>query len=346
MDATLWTVLTHANPEHQIGAFEPSMDATLWTVLTLWNWRPEALFVLGLLGGTYVIGWQRLHRRGSSRNAGNGHLVLYLTGLALLGLALLSPLDTLAPRLFFIHMIQHVLLTMLAPPLLLLANPFPVMLWGMPQSLRHGIGHLLTRQAPLRQVFWALTLLPVTWLIHVVTLWGWHHPAAYQAALQYDLVHDLEHLAFFSTGLLFWWPIVNPAPRLHGHIAYGWRILYVFLAAGQNTLLAALLSLTERVLYPYYLGMPRLWGLPAVDDQAIGGAIMWIVGGMMYLITILVLVASFLNEEERLTRQREAKAQQRGSGGGCVPQAAEPEPQSPPETHQGSLEPRPHVKDA
>jgi hypothetical protein len=205
------------------------------------------------------------------------------------------------------HMTQHVLLTMLAPPLLLLANPLPVMLWGLPTRLRHRLGGLLTRQALLRRVLWAWTRLPVAWLLYVSTLWGWYHPVAYQAALRHELVHDVEHLMFFGTGVLFWWPVINPAPRLQGHIAYGWRMLYVFLAAGQNTLLAALLSLTERVLYPYYLDVPRVWGLPAIDDQAIGGAIMWVVGGMMYPITLLVLVACFLNEDERLTLQREAK---------------------------------------
>jgi cytochrome c oxidase assembly factor CtaG len=316
------------------------MDATLWAVLTSWDWRPEVLLILGLLGGIYVTGWLHLRQRGSPRNVHSGHLALYMTGLVLLGLALLSPLDVLTPLLFFMHMIQHVLLTMLAPPLLLLANPFPVMLWGLPTRLRHRIGGLLTRQGLLRRVLWALTRLPVAWLLHVITLWGWHHPVAYQVALRHELVHDVEHLMFFGTGVLFWWPIINPAPRLQGHSAYGWRMLYVFLAAGQNTLLAALLSLTERVIYAYYQGVPRLWGLPAVDDQAVGGAIMWVVGGMMYLITLLVLVACFLNEDERLTLQCEAKThRQRGAGGEGMPGADGPHLQSPCTAHQEPLAP-------
>jgi cytochrome c oxidase assembly factor CtaG len=291
------------------------MEATLRALFTSWDWRFEVILILGGLGSIYVVGWRRLRHRGSPRNAGGGDLALYLTGLGLLGLALLSPIDTFTPLLFFMHMIQHELLMMLAPPLLLLANPFPIMLWGLPKRLRRGVGRLLIRSASLRRVLWTLTLLPLAWLVYVVTLWGWHHPAAYEATLRYDLVHDFEHLTFFGAGLLFWWPVVNPAPRLHGRVAYGWRILYVLLAAGQNTMLAALLSLSERVLYPYYLGVPRLWGLTAVDDQAIGGGIMWISGGMMYVITILVLVASLLNEEERLTRQREARDRERGDAG-------------------------------
>ena len=123
-------------------------------------------------------------------------------------------------------------------------------------------------------------------------------------------------------------------------------MVYVFLAAGQNTLLAALLSLTERVLYPYYLDVPRLWGLPAIDDQAIGGAIMWVVGGMMYPITLLVLVASFLNEEERLTLQREAKTHRpRDAGGEGMPRADGSHPQTPREQPQEPLTPRHHEQE-
>jgi putative membrane protein len=293
------------------------MDATLRAFLLSWDWRPEVLLVLGLLGGIYVAGWRRLRRRGSPRNAGRGRLALYLGGLTLLGLALLSPIDSFGAFLFIMHMIQHELLTMFAPLLVLLANPFPVMLWGLPRRFRHGLGGLLSRQAPLRRVLWGLTFPPVAWLTAVVTLWGWHHPALYQAALRSELVHDLQHLTFFATGLLFWWPVVNPAPRLHGHLAYGWRIFYLVPAAGQNTLLAALLSLTGRVLYPYYLGVPRLWGLSAATDQVIGGGIMWVSGDMMYIIASLVLVATWLNEEERLTLQREARERQQGGLGGA-----------------------------
>lgn len=273
-------------------------------LLTFWNWRPVVLVNLALLGGVYVTGWRRLRRCGASQNAVARYLALYLSGLGLLGLTLLSPLDTLTPFLFCMHMIQHVLLMMLVPPLLLLANPFPVMLWGMPRGIRLGLGRLLTRQAPLRRVLWALTYLPVAWSIYVVTLWGWHHPAVYQAALRSDLVHDLEHLSFFGVSLLFWCPVINPAPRPHGHIAYGWRLLYVALAAAQNTILAALLSLTERVLYPYYQGAPRLWELSAIDDQAIGGVVMWISGAMMYLVALFVLAMCLLHKKERLTSPR------------------------------------------
>jgi len=277
---------------------------TLRAFLASWDFRPDVIMIVATLGALYAAGWWRLKRQGA-RVARIWQLVLYGAGLLIIGLALLSPIDTFGSFLFLIHMIQHELLVMVAPLLLLLANPLPVILWGLPRGLRHGIGSLLTPGSFVRLLLKALTWMPVAWLLHVMTIWGWHHPAAYQAALRHEILHDLEHLSFFLTALLFWWPVVNPAPRVHGHIAHGFQILYILLAAGQNTLLSALLGLTERVLYPYYTTVPRLFGLTALDDQALAAAIMWVPGGMMYVITTLVLVNSYFNYEERMTRERE-----------------------------------------
>lgn len=270
------------------------MDETLRAILASWTFRPEVILSLGLLGGIYITGWRRLRQRGATQSASRRSMALYLSGLELLGLALLSPLDTMAALLFFFHMIQHVLITMLVPPLLLLSNPFPVVLWGLPRGLRQGLGRLLARQAPLRRLVWFFTCLPIAWSLYVVTLWIWHHPAAYGAALRSELIHDLEHLTFFGASLLFWWPVINPAPRPHGHITYGWRVLYVALATLQNTVLAALLTLTNDVLYPYYLSVPRVWQLSAVNDQMIGGTIMWFSGGMMYVMVLAILALLLL----------------------------------------------------
>lgn len=280
------------------------MDLTLKAFLTSWSLRPDVILVVALLGSAYTAGWRRLKKRGP-HVARKWQLMVYIVGLATVGLALLSPIDSFTSSLFLMHMIQHELLMMVAAPLLLLANPLPAFLWALPRRPRHGIGRLLTRRALVRRGLWALTLMPVAWLLYVVNLWVWHHPAMYEAALRNDLIHDLEHLAFFGTALLFWWPIINPAPRLHGHIHHGLRIVYVVAAAFQNTALGFLIATTERVLYLSYMAAPRLWGLSPLADQGWGGAIMS-EGGMMYVIAVLVLVAKLLEREEQVTRQREA----------------------------------------
>jgi len=281
------------------------MDPTAQAFLTSWNWRPEVILIVAILATAYTTGWWRLRKQGA-RVARKAQLALYLAGLAMICLALLSPIDTFGSLLFFMHMIQHKLLTMLAPPLLLLADPLPVILWGLPRRARREVGRLLTRHAPVRRGLRALTLMPVAWLLFVVNLWVWHLPAAYEATLRNDLIHDLEHFTFFLTALFFWWPITNPAPRVHGHIPYGFRIIYVVAAAFQTVALGFLIAVTNRVLYPYYAATPRLWGLGPLYDQALGGGVMS-EGGMIHGVTVLVLVARMLDHEERVMRQREAR---------------------------------------
>jgi cytochrome c oxidase assembly factor CtaG len=273
---------------------------------TSWNWQSEVTLVVAVMGALYGAGWWRLRKRGA-RIATGWDLTLYLGGLATVCLALISPIDSLAPVLFLVHMIQHELLTMIAAPLLLLANPLPAFLWALPRHPRLRVGRLLSRGALLRRGLWAVTWMPVAWLVFVVNLWAWHHPAAYQAALRNTVIHDIEHLAFFGAALLFWWPVINPAPRVRGHVHYGLRILYIFLAAGQDTLLAGVIGLADRVLYPYYTASPRLWGLGPLDDQAWGGAIMWVTGSTIYTIAVLLLVAKAFDHEDRVARLPEVR---------------------------------------
>ena len=261
-----------------------------------WHWRPDVLLVLSFFAGVYVRGWLRL-RKHNLRAVQNWQLGLYLLGLAAIAAALLSPIDVLASASLSMHMVQHLLLLMVSPLLLLLANPFAYCLWGVTRKLRHGIGRHFVCRSVFRSVIWGLTLMPVTWLLYVLNLWTWHAPALYQMALRNPRVHDAEHISFFLTALFFWWPVVNPSPRLHGEISYGYRIIYLVAATLQNTLLGMAISIPERVLYPFYVTVPQLRALAPIDDQALGGGIMW-VSGHMYLIPILVLVARLLKQEE------------------------------------------------
>jgi putative membrane protein len=280
------------------------VDPTLGAILRSWNWRPEVILVIAALGSAYVTGWWRLRRR-NRRGAEGWRLVLYLGGLAALGLALLSPIDRLGSLLFFVHMSQHELLTMVAPPLLLLGNALPVILWGLPEPWRRRAGAFLAPGARLRQGLWALTLMPLTWPLYVVTIWGWHWPVAYDASLKTGLLHDLQHVSFFITALLFWWPIVDPAPRLHGHIHHALRVVYAVPAAFQSQALGLILAFFPRVLYPHYTAVPRLWGYTPLQDQSAAGLLMMQFEGLIYLMVVLILIARMFHYDERMTRLRE-----------------------------------------
>ncbi|MGH8057134.1 MAG: cytochrome c oxidase assembly protein, partial [Candidatus Entotheonellia bacterium] len=153
----------------------------------------------------------------------------------------------------------------------------------------------------------AITWMGLTLPLYMVNLWGWHYPPAFEAALRNDLIHDLQHLSFFIGGLLFWWPIINPAPKVHGNIHYGFRIFYV-IAATLPTMLPVmgLVFLTERIFYPFYTAVPRLWGLTVLEDQSQGWAIMAMAEGAAYLTAILLLVARIAEQEERMMRLEQA----------------------------------------
>ena len=272
-----------------------------------WDWRPAVLLVIGGLAALYLRGWWRLRRTRRHGAAPGWRLAAYLIGLGCIFIALCSPLELLAELSFTAHMAQHQLLTMWAPPALLLAAPFPVILWALSPPLRRRLGALITRPGRVRGLLSWLTRMPVAGTLYTVTLWSWHHPAAYEAALRYPLLHDIEHLTFFGTAVLFWWPIINPAPRfrrLTSGAMYGARIGYLILATAQNTMLGAVLGLSERVFYPSYAAGPRLFAdWNPLDDQAFGGGIMWS-GSHMFLLAVLILLHRAMESEGRKASAR------------------------------------------
>jgi cytochrome c oxidase assembly factor CtaG len=264
---------------------------------SVWSPRLEVAVPLLVVTSAYAVGWWRLHRRGAPVSAwrvaaGGG-------GLAALALALLSPLDALADRLFTGHMVQHLLLIAVAAPLLLLADPFPALVWALPTPIRAPVGRALRRGRWLRRTGAALTGLPVAWTLHVLVVWLWHAPVAYDAAVADRLVHDLEHLAFFGSAALFWWPVVHPAPRLRARASYAARMAALVLGALQGALLGLLLAVSPDVWYASYAHPVSPWGLTPLEDQAIGGVVMWGVGGAIDMLAVLVLAYRMLAAEDR-----------------------------------------------
>jgi putative membrane protein len=294
------------------------MDPLLKAILLSWNARPDAIAVLALLSTSYVVGWRRL-RRCNSRSVKKINLAFYLISQAAVSLALLSPIDSLGAFLFTAHMIQHEFLMMVAAPLLLLSNPLPSFLWSLPRGLRLTLGGLLTKGGALRRGLRNMTRMVIALPVYLVTLWTWHYPPAFEAALRNDGIHDLQHVSFFIVGLLFWWPIINPAPKVHGHIPYGLRTFYVLAAALPTMLPVMALVLTERILYPYYTAAPRLWGTTVLGDQSNGWSAMALIEGATYLTAILLLLAKMAEHEERVERLKErAPMRSRASFKGAV----------------------------
>ncbi len=281
------------------------MDPTLRAFLLSWDWRPELMMVLALAGTIYTRGWWRLRKRTADRQGispwqarARWRPLLYLGGLLILGLALMSPIDVMSSQLFFMHMIQHVLLVSIVPPMLWLANPLPFLLWGLPDQARIGFGRLLGRRGELRLGLKKLAGPGAVWIAFVVLYLGWHDPLLYNAALERAWAHDLEHISFFGTAMLYWWHILGAGPVVHKPFSTVGRFVFLLMAIPPNMIAGMAIAFSESPIYPHYEAVPRLWGLSVMADQRLAGVIMWVPGSMMYIIFALILTARWLKQEE------------------------------------------------
>jgi cytochrome c oxidase assembly factor CtaG len=214
-------------------------------------------------------------------------------------LSLLSPIDTLGGLLFTMHMVQHLLLAMIAPPLLMAVDPMPIIMWGMPVRSRRPIGRILfNRQSAIRPIITKVAQPGILLLVYVIFLWGWHDGAMYNLALQNDFVHDIEHLTFFITAMLLWWHIVGAGPRFHKRLSHLARAGLAIAAIPATMIAGVAIAFATAPIYTFYETVPRLWGMSVMTDQQVGGAIMWIPGSMMFLLAAIVLIGQWLAKEE------------------------------------------------
>jgi cytochrome c oxidase assembly factor CtaG/polyferredoxin len=275
----------------------PTLDACLRS----WPFDPWLLAALLLTAGVYLPGWLVLRRRDPWRWHG-GHLAAFLGGLAVIYLALASPIEPFADLLLQVHMVQHLLLMMVAPPLLWLGTPLFPLLRGLPRPVRVFWVAPLLSAPPLRRLFGRLTHPLMALGLFVVATWIWHAPPAYELALHSSRWHYLEHACFLGMALLFWYPVVRPYPARPRWSP--WLLLPCLLLADlSNTALAALLTFSDRLLYPYYAAVPRLAGLSPLDDQAAAGVVMWVPGSAAFLLPLFGIGVQLLSgESQRRTR--------------------------------------------
>jgi cytochrome c oxidase assembly factor CtaG len=260
----------------------------------MWHWRPDVALLLALALILYAAGWTRLARRSPARRRGAllARLALSLAGLVGLAIALLGLHDAAHER-FVAHMAQHLLLMMVAVPMLLLADPLPAVLWALPAALRRGASAWLTEASPPRRAWRALTRPPVAWTFYALVLWCWHLPAAYDAALARAWLHDLEHVSFVAAAVVFWWPIIAPAPRVAAPPSPVARVVYLVLAAFSGGALGVLLAASPAPLYAYASADP-------LADQTWGGVLMWAVGGAIDMAAVLAVVARVVGGPRRV----------------------------------------------
>jgi cytochrome c oxidase assembly factor CtaG/ferredoxin len=267
----------------------PVVDAFLRS----WPLRPWLVATLLVTAGIYLRGWIVLHRR-DGRNWHFGRLAAFLGGLAATYLALASPIEPFAALLLSIHMLQHMLLMMVAAPLVLLAAPLMPLLRGLPRPvLVYWVAPLLSSK-PLRRLFHRLTHPLAALAFFIATTWFWHLPPLYDLALRSNDWHYAQHLSFLAAALLFWYPVVRPYPSRPQWSL--WLLLpYLLVADLSNTVLSAVLTFSDRVLYPYYAEVPRLGEFSVLEDQSAAGVLMWVPGSLAFLLPLFAIGVRLLS---------------------------------------------------
>jgi len=274
---------------------------TFPSVLLAWTLDPLPIIGVALAAFAYLWAERRVAQRHPANPVSDYRRWLFMGGLVAILLALVSPVDTYEGVLFSVHMVQHLLLEMIAAPLIVLSAPITLALRAAGPSARRPMLAVLHSQ-PARWITFPI----VTWFLFAAVNWGWHFSALYNVALENDLVHYLEHASFLIAALLFWWPAIGPDPQ-PWHIPHPVRLLYLFLAMPQNSFLGVALLSTERVLYLHYVTVFRTWGPTPLDDQHFGGALMWVLGDIVFLTAMVGVVWAWMRFEDARTVRVDAR---------------------------------------
>ncbi|MEA2437985.1 MAG: putative rane protein [Thermoleophilaceae bacterium] len=258
-----------------------------------WTFDPAILLSLALWTGVYVWRFRAARREAGGRGAGARQATAFAACILVLLIALVSPIDALGERyLFSMHMTQHILLGDIAPLLLLLSLSRVIMRPATRrlQSVERKLGPLAS---------------PVTFIVlWLALLYFWHIPALYDAALQHPAVHALEHACFFTAGVLVWWPLIQPVPMRHRLSGLS-TFAYIGGAKIGLGLLGLFLTWSSVVAYTFYEHVPRIWGLDAITDQRVGGAIMMVEQSLVLVTAFTILFVRMLLQSEEDERRRE-----------------------------------------
>jgi cytochrome c oxidase assembly factor CtaG len=276
-----------------------------------WAIPPAATFALVLTALVYLRGWWLLHCAGSS-TVPAWRASMFLAGLLTLWIALASPLDVFNSFLLTAHMLQHMLLMMVAPPLILLGSPLIPLVRGLPIFAAREFAGPFLNWPRAQRMGRALIHPAVALILMGLVMFAWHVPALYELALRSSSWHQTEHACFFLTSLVFWWPVVQPWPSRPQWPRWA-LVPYLLIGDLQNTALSAALTFSDRILYHSYALAPRLFGMSASEDQIAAGAIMWVVGSVAFVVPGVIIAVQHLSPRSSpaeliITRRRESSS--------------------------------------
>ncbi len=262
--------------------------------LTIWSIDAPGVVILAVVGGLYAWAYYRLRRHSPSFHFPRWHAWCFAGGWLFMLLGLISPVDTYSDDLFWVHMVQHVFITMLVAPLMLLGAPATLALRAASPRVRTTYLIPLLNSRLVRFLTWP----PAAIVIYIASVWSWHWPDAYDGAIASEVVHFVEHGVFLFGAVLLWWLVIGvDATKLRPH--HVWRCVLLVFAILQNIGLGLILINVGEPIYDTYAtaAAVREWGPTALMDQRIGAGIMWVPGSMMFALAIIVTVYYWAERE-------------------------------------------------
>ena len=279
-------LISVASPALQAHQGQPLQPHDLWSA---WPLDPGTVIPLLFAAILYARGARR------SRGATRRQTICFWIGWIFLAAALVSPLHSLGEALFSAHMVQHEILMLAAAPMLVLSRPLAALVWGLPFSWRRTAGKW-AKAGLIRSIWRCLTNQVFAWCLHAAALWIWHAPSLFQSTLSSEWAHAAQHASFLFTALLFWWSLFYA----RGRSGYGAATLYLFTTAVHTSILGSLLTFANSIWYPIYALRSSTWRVNPLDDQRLGGLIMWIPAGFVYVAAMLATFSAWMRESEAM----------------------------------------------
>ncbi len=260
-----------------------------------WNWNPLVTVLLLMAAYVYLNGLNNWRR--PSHPISRWQRASFFTGLFVIFIALQSPLDNLGEHMLSFHQLQHFLLRMMAPLLVLLGAPLTPMLRGLPPWVLQGFVKPTVRHPLARAIYAKLTNPVISVSIFMGVLYLWQFPGGFNLALRNEFVHAIMHMTMMSSGFIFYWAVIDPAPR-RSTVHYGVRVLYLGLIVIPNTLLGAVITFSKGIIYTGYEDVYQPFNMSLLTDQQIGGLLLWVPGDMMSILVAGIVMIMWYEREE------------------------------------------------